>query len=375
MVDDKARAVLSQSKDYMKGSKWPVIVPKLGLQLQGDPSHLVFLIHDFLSGSEASSLRDACALVQPFVTAIEAKTRAVAFRDNDRSAFDSPELSEHIWNSGLSDVVVDAPGLARGAHGKKACGLNPYWRLYRYRPGQKFGPHYDEAAEGADGTTGCYTLLIYLSGAREDANEVPKKPAKRSKTTRSAVSAESTAQDVPLRGGNTQFYKGSSKSKKLVLSIPPVTGIALLHAQGEHCMLHEGAEVTQGEKWASEAACQAIKIGKSSSSYPFKTTHPSSIRLRAIHFTKMSPKARAQFVSPPPGSPLVSSPDQDSNSVEEIKDDDEELTERALRNFALLVFEVKGADHLDLSEHPNRRSKYAAPTLEDGEWTVTRVNA
>ncbi|KAJ3013252.1 hypothetical protein HKX48_005855 [Thoreauomyces humboldtii] len=98
-------------------------------------------------------------------------------------------------------------------------------------------------------------------------------------------------------------------------------------------------------------------------------------KLRAIHFTKMSPKARVQFVSPPPGSPLVSSPDQDSNSVEEIKDDNEELTERALRNFALLVFEVKGADHLDLSEHPNRRSKYAAPTLEDGEWTVTRVNA
>ena len=34
---------------------------------------------------------------------------------------------------------------------------------YRYVPGQKFGQHYDDAVQTADGET-AYTLLIYLNG-------------------------------------------------------------------------------------------------------------------------------------------------------------------------------------------------------------------
>ena len=33
------------------------------------------------------------------------------------------------------------------------------------------------------------------------------------------------------------------------ISVEPEVGMALLHRHGDCCMLHEGREVTKGEKW------------------------------------------------------------------------------------------------------------------------------
>lgn len=53
-------------------------------------------------------------------------------------------------------------------------------------------------------------------------------------------------------GGETVFYPEPTKKKgpapePVITHL--VTGNALLHKQGKDCMLHEGREVTQGEKW------------------------------------------------------------------------------------------------------------------------------
>ena len=95
---------------------------------------------------------------------------------------------------------------------ERAVGLNPYVRIYAYAPGQRFARHYDDSEVIDRGKTSTgYTLLIYLSSLRGS------RP-----------------------GGETKFY---SDGGRLVASVAPVAGTALLHRHGDSCMLHEGAKV------------------------------------------------------------------------------------------------------------------------------------
>lgn len=48
-------------------------------------------------------------------------------------------------------------------------------------------------------------------------------------------------------GGETVFYPEEVNAAPI--SVAPEVGMALLHRHGEHCLLHEGKEVRQGEKW------------------------------------------------------------------------------------------------------------------------------
>lgn len=58
-------------------------------------------------------------------------------------------------------------------------------------------------------------------------------------------------------GGETVFYPEFGQVKNwnnpsngiTPISIPPEAGMALLHMHGDDCLLHEGKEVTAGEKW------------------------------------------------------------------------------------------------------------------------------
>lgn len=79
-----------------------------------------------------------------------------------------------------------------------------------------------------------WTLLIYLSGAEDG-----------------------------VKGGETVFYtdehimksarkkkKGSAADDDEGVLVPPLMrGLALLHKHGKDCLLHEGREVFEGEKW------------------------------------------------------------------------------------------------------------------------------
>lgn len=54
-------------------------------------------------------------------------------------------------------------------------------------------------------------------------------------------------------GGETTFYPDPPKGKNAKTPDPVVVGLevgmALLHKHGKDCMLHEGREVLEGEKW------------------------------------------------------------------------------------------------------------------------------
>jgi len=133
-----------------------------------------------------------------------------AERHHRRAAFDDPAFAAALWAAGLDVALAD---LHVGS--RRPVGLNSNIRVYQYVPGDVFGKHVDNANEVAEGRTE-YTLLIYLTGAREG-----------------------------LVGGETVFYAGGRE----LLRVEPVAGSALLHQHGEACLLHEALPVLSGTKY------------------------------------------------------------------------------------------------------------------------------
>ncbi len=99
--------------------------------------------------------------------------------------------------------------------------------MRRYEKGDQFGQHVDVSTKGGEGEETEFTLLIYLNGSETQAD------------------LDDLGQEA-LQGGETIFWK--TKSKQLV-SVAPKRGMALLHAHGRRCLMHEGAEVLKGQKY------------------------------------------------------------------------------------------------------------------------------
>jgi len=164
---------------------------------------------------------------------------------NDRFQIDDPVFAERLWSlTALKNLVLGINeegglGLMKDAQvklwGGEVVGLNPNIRIYRYKKGQFFDQHYDDfnnvTIPGTPSISArtTWTLLLYL-----------------------------TSPATGCEGGETVFYpepelpkKGKSRNAE---SPPPVViqlevGMALLHRHGADCMLHEGREVFEGEKW------------------------------------------------------------------------------------------------------------------------------
>ena len=93
----------------------------------------------------------------------------------------------------------------------------------------------------------------------DDSNTLthPGPPPKPSKTTWTFLLYLTSPADGCI-GGETVFYpeppQAGKKAKKAQPTPDPVvvgleTGMALLHRHGQECMLHEGREVVDDEKW------------------------------------------------------------------------------------------------------------------------------
>lgn len=147
-------------------------------------------------------------------------------RDNYRISIEDNSLAETLWTeTGLKDALKNVCSVDDTTKGKLAAGLNPNIRLYRYDQGQKFGKHIDESVYVSKPIRGHteYTLLIYLTGGKND-----------------------TYSKNPLKGGETKFY---DERGRLLISVEPKAGLALLHRHGDICLEHEGAKVVSGQKY------------------------------------------------------------------------------------------------------------------------------
>ncbi|KAI1460077.1 hypothetical protein F4805DRAFT_455016 [Annulohypoxylon moriforme] len=165
----------------------------------------------------------------PLTTTPGRPKRGEALRVNDRFQIDDSRFSQRLWlETGLKDALIDES--VRHLWGGDVVGLNPNIRVYRYSKGQYFDCHYDDfnlvtlpyinESPGTISTKTTWTLLLYLTSATEGCE-----------------------------GGETVFYTHDRKLSKEEIAIAPETGLLLLHKHGNDCLLHEGREVTAGEKW------------------------------------------------------------------------------------------------------------------------------
>ncbi len=161
----------------------------------------VFLLHDFLNHEECNALikkTEDIGFEKATIISDGDAVSAPEIRNNDRVVFDSEKLTAQWWfrfESQLPEYVKEWNALA----------LNERLRFYRYKQAQIFRFHRDTPFE-RKGQRSKLSLIIYLNNDFE--------------------------------GGETDFRK---------FKVSPLKGAALVFP---HQLLHEGAPVTSGVKYA-----------------------------------------------------------------------------------------------------------------------------
>ncbi|MCJ1412389.1 hypothetical protein MMC19_006483 [Ptychographa xylographoides] len=214
--------------------QWPPLrplVPTIDLAIDTVLEDQIILIRNLFTSSLCRSYVSFLSTL-PLITTPNQPKKGDALRVNDRFQVNDPVFAENLWSStGLKELVIAFDH----KWGGDVCGLNPRIRIYRYRKNQFFDQHYDESntltlpTDPPTPVRTTWTLLIYLTGP-----------------------------DTGCVGGETVFYPehGDAKSSKTGSgrSIEPIVvqleaGMACLHKHGQDCLLHEGKEVSDGEKW------------------------------------------------------------------------------------------------------------------------------
>ncbi|KAL8727070.1 MAG: hypothetical protein Q9181_005837 [Wetmoreana brouardii] len=221
---------------------WPPLkplIPPSDLSLEELLKDQIVVIRNFFTSSLCKNYVSFLSTL-PLVTTPGQPKKGDAVRVNDRFQVDDAVFAEQLWETaGLRELVTREGGLGKQSlkeiWGGEVCGLNPRIRIYRYTKGQFFAQHYDES-----------NVLILPTS--------PPTPAKTTWTLLIYLTGPSTG----CIGGETVFYpelgpakkfsgKENDGSKPVVVELE--VGMALLHKHGQDCLLHEGREVTQGEKW------------------------------------------------------------------------------------------------------------------------------
>lgn len=214
------------SKDEAQLPNWPALaplVPSLDLSIEEILQDQILVIRNLFTSTLCKTYVSFLSAL-PLTTTPGKPKRGEALRVNDRFQIEDHTFAQHLWSqTGLKQLVESHEDQTIWGGGE-ILGLYSNIRVYRYRPGQFFDQHYDESKKvefGPDKISAktVWTLLIYLT---------------------------------TCEGGETVFYP-EAKSKKDKTPEPIVcgleTGMALLHKHGDDCLLHEGREVMNGEKW------------------------------------------------------------------------------------------------------------------------------
>ncbi|RPD66304.1 hypothetical protein L227DRAFT_570197, partial [Lentinus tigrinus ALCF2SS1-6] len=202
---------------------FPELSPKEGIECRVLLDDQILLIDEFFSPEE-------CKKYVKFIDSLPLeltppKKRGEADRVNHRMSISSVDFAQRLY-AVLAPHLPAFPYPASvkppaGATARPPHSLNSNIRVYKYTPGQHFGPHYDDSVrDNATAAKSEWTLLIYLTGAEDG-----------------------------VEGGETIFYK-EHRGKPCESIVPPLTrGTALLHRHGKDCLLHEGSPVVKGNKY------------------------------------------------------------------------------------------------------------------------------
>eukprot|EP00242_Pyramimonas_sp_CCMP2087_P009428 CAMPEP_0198214288 /NCGR_PEP_ID=MMETSP1445-20131203/40285_1 /TAXON_ID=36898 /ORGANISM="Pyramimonas sp., Strain CCMP2087" /LENGTH=223 /DNA_ID=CAMNT_0043889415 /DNA_START=178 /DNA_END=846 /DNA_ORIENTATION=+ len=184
------------------------ISPKTGLESTWEIDYEIATVDGVLSAEECSRIVAVAEKMGFGLATSRGPKYGEAIREHGRLALDDQVLAQSLWEGVLQDIMKRVE-----IGDKRACGLNPMFRIYKYEPGQVFGQHYDQSML-VEGKHTEYTLLVYLSGG--------------------------------LTGGETVFYNHRGKE---VHATSPRVGRSLLHRHGAACLLHEARPVSKGTKY------------------------------------------------------------------------------------------------------------------------------
>jgi prolyl 4-hydroxylase len=166
---------------------------------------LIFEIQDILTETECAQwiarIRSTGTEPATINTTRGAKIDA-QIRNNRRVIFDDPECANDLFDRVKNRVPQEI-------HGMILSGINERLRCYEYLPGHRFAPHSDGAFIRNEDEQSRYTYIIYLNHEFE--------------------------------GGETVFLVEPE------VRIKPRTGAGLFF---QHPIIHEGAVVTSGTKYA-----------------------------------------------------------------------------------------------------------------------------
>lgn len=204
---------------------WPSLaplVPSLDLFLETLLEDQILIIRNLFTSTLCKNYVAYLATL-PLATTPGKPKRGEAVRVNDRFQVEDSAFAKLLWEkTALKELVSSRDSRLWGG---EVLGLSSNIRIYRYKPGQFFDQHYDESNRlcyGPEKTPArtTWTLLIYLS---------------------------------VCEGGATVFYPEpaghTGANAEPPVTAAPEIGLALLHRHGDDCLLHEGKEVTSGEKW------------------------------------------------------------------------------------------------------------------------------
>ena len=168
---------------------------------------LWWTIDGVLSPDECAALVARVEAMGPTLAPVSRAEGAVideGMRNNTRVMFDDPAFAALLFERLRARVPEELKGM-------RVVGANERLRCYRYAPGQRFAPHYDGAFFRSEVERSLLTLIVYL---------------------------------------NEGFAGGETGLLDVGRVITPKTGMALLF---QHAILHEGAAVEAGVKYAARS--------------------------------------------------------------------------------------------------------------------------
>lgn len=225
LKSSKTTTIEALQKGDVKTPNWPVLTPlvsTIDLSLETLLEDQILVIRNLFTSTLCKSYT-AYLSTLPLTTTPGKPKRGQAVRVNDRFQIEDAGFAKLLWEQTALEQLVHSK--STDEWGGNVMGLNSNIRVYRYSPGQFFDQHYDESNKLIFGpekipSKTTWTLLIYLS---------------------------------TCGGGETVFYHEANGRKGSrvpgPVAVGPEIGLALLHRHGDECLLHEGKEVTSGEKW------------------------------------------------------------------------------------------------------------------------------
>lgn len=253
------RNIAASSISNVSKPNWPPLQPllsSLDLSLEETVPGQIVSVHNFFTATLCKNYVSFLSSL-PLTTTPGKPKKGEAVRVNDRYQIDDSDFAERLWSqTSLKELVTgDASGLDPDARrqlwGGDVVGLNPNIRIYRYKKGQYFDQH----CKSFISISFCFSFFHSNSFQDDESNNVtlPGTPPVQAKTTWTLL-LYLTSPVTGCIGGETVFYPDPPRKAKNEITPDPITislevGMALLHRHGKDCMLHEGREVTEGEKW------------------------------------------------------------------------------------------------------------------------------